>query len=268
MHADLLDAKSEGRLFGILNGCEYTDYPKSRIEGWPELVSEMQQQQLAWMGASPLSHSAHIIAQHRLNALTATRPDFLLTSVGRITHQKIGLMLQPVGTGQPALEAILDRLGDSGVFIMLGSGEPESENALTRIAGRYANFIYLQGYSEAIGDALYALGDLFFMPSAFEPCGISQMLAMRAGQPCLVHHIGGLRDTVADGKTGFTFTGDQPTHRAENLLAAFQRALNLKQNNPSAWSALRKSAKAQRFLWADTVKAYLEHLYRYTETIN
>ena len=73
----------------------------------------------------------------------------------------------------------------------------------------------LRGYSDALARALYAAGDLFLMPSSFEPCGIGQMLAMRDGQPCLVHHVGGLRDTVLDDETGFAFSGDGLTAQAE-----------------------------------------------------
>ena len=144
---------------------------------------------------------------------------------------------------------------------MLGSGEPECEQPLVRIASEFDNFIFLQGYSETIGDALYHLGDLFFMPSAFEPCGISQMLAMRAGQPCLVHHIGGLRDTVVDGKTGFAFAGDTLMSKADHLVSTFRHAAQLYQTKPRAWQALRKRAESQRFEWTDTVDAYLRSLY-------
>ena len=53
------------------------------------------------------------------------------------------------------------------------------------------------------------------MPSSYEPCGISQMLAMRRGQPCVAHAIGGLRDTIRDGETGFLFDGSMPDVQAD-----------------------------------------------------
>lgn len=52
------------------------------------------------------------------------------------------------------------------------------------------NFLFLQGFSEELADCLYRGGDLFLMPSSFEPCGISQMQAMRGATPCIVHHVG------------------------------------------------------------------------------
>ena len=99
------------------------------------------------------------------------------------------------------------------------------------------------------------------MPSSFEPCGISQMLAMREGQPCLVHHVGGLRDTVEDNVTGFAFTGKNPTEQANNLISTLQRAIKAK-SKPEKWKAIRKKAAAKRFKWADSVDDYMKHLYQ------
>ena len=188
----------------------------------------------------------------------------LLTSIGRITPQKIGLMSEPTSRGKPALHGVLENLGEHGLLIMIGSGDSEVEIFLTGVAARFDNFIFLRGYSDDLAEALYNLGDLFFMPSSFEPCGISQMLALRAGQPCLVHHVGGLRDTVRDNETGFVFGGDSPTEQADNLVAAMQRALARFQDHPAKWKAMRKAAAAQRFEWGDSVDAYLKYLYRQT----
>jgi starch synthase len=162
---------------------------------------------------------------------------------------------------RPALEGILEALGEHGLLLMVGTGDSDYEQFLTETASRYSNFIFLRGYSESLVAALYDMGDLFMMPSSFEPCGISQMLAMRAGQPCLVHHVGGLRDTVQDNITGFTFTGKNPTEQADNLVATLQRALIVKAR-PKKWQAMCKKAAAMRFRWADSIDAYLKQLYR------
>ena len=87
---------------------------------------------------------------------------------------------------------------------MVGSGESKLQRRMAEIARAHENFLFLCGYSETFSDMLYAAGDLFLMPSSFEPCGISQMLAMRSGQPCVVHAVGGLKDTVRNGVSGFT----------------------------------------------------------------
>jgi starch synthase len=262
LEADLVAAREQGRLFGILNGCEYPKKKKTAAHGWKSLLTLMRAQLPLWISATQTLRSTHYIAQSCLDRLKHRRPGMLLTSIGRITPQKIGLMRQSTSSGKPALHGVLETLGEHGLLIMIGSGDPEVETFLTGVAARFDNFIFLRGYSEELAEALYSLGDLFFMPSSYEPCGISQMLALRAGQPCLVHYVGGLRDTVRDNETGFVFKGNNPAEQADNLVTAMQRALTLFQEHPVKWKAMRKTAAAQRFEWADSVDAYLKHLYR------
>ena len=105
--------------------------------------------------------------------------------------------------------AILEQLAEiNGVFILLGTGAPDYEELFRDMSRTYGNFIFINGQSEDVIDSIYLESDLYFMPSLFEPCGISQMLAMRNGHPCLVHRTGGLKDTVEHLKTGFHFDGD------------------------------------------------------------
>jgi starch synthase len=184
-----------------------------------------------------------------------------VTSVGRITEQKIGLMRELTSSGHPALHDALDALAQDGLMIMAGSGDAECEQFLCETMTLHANFIFLRGYSDELAEALYRLGDLFFMPSSFEPCGISQMLAMRAGQPCLVHEVGGLRDTVVNKRTGLSFNGKNPRTRANALVKTMKTALQLFLGEPQKWQKMRKAAAAQRFSWADSVDAYLQQLY-------
>ncbi len=259
---DLRRAREQGRLFGILNGCEYPKKRSVAISNWPSLRQRIKELILLWASREPVLRSMHFIAHGSLDRLTTSRPSMLITSVGRVTEQKVGLLRQATGTGQPALHGVLDALGRGGLFIMVGSGDPEYEQFLTETSVRYRNFIFLGGYSDELADALYQQGDLFLMPSSFEPCGISQMLALRAGQPCLVHHVGGLRDTVEADRTGFAFTGDTRTEQADALVAAAQRALGLYQKKSKQWQSMRKSARAARFEWTDSIDAYLKQLYQ------
>jgi starch synthase len=87
------------------------------------------------------------------------------------------------------------------------------------------------------------------------------MLSMRAGQPCLVHHVGGLRDTETDDVTGFAFTGYSLTELADALVATLQSALQLHFEHPQHWHAIVEAAGAARFRWSDSVQLYIEHLY-------
>ena len=261
LEADLRAAKTGNRLFGILNGCEYPKKHKPTVTSWAALLKLLRAQVLFMAASSSTLSSALFIAQNRIDKLSSKRPKILLTSVGRITEQKVRLLNQETSTGRPALECILETLGEDGLLIMIGSGDRGYEQFLSETAARYSNFIFLRGYSEAMVTALYDMGDLFLMPSSFEPCGISQMLAMRAGQPCLVHQVGGLRDTVQDNTTGFAFTGGNPTEQADNLVNTLQRAMIAK-TRAKKWQAMRKKAAAKRFQWADSIDAYLKQLYQ------
>jgi starch synthase len=263
LEQDLLKAKKEKRLFGILNGCEYPEEMpfNGGADDWPGLIKLMQDVVMQWTSQSPTLASVHFIALNKLNKFTKRRPQMLITSVGRITDQKVELMCQPTSAGKPALHETLDNLGKQGLLLILGSGVEQYEQFLNQTAAIYDNCIFLCGYSEALGNALYQQGDLFFMPSSFEPCGISQMLALRAGQPCLVHGVGGLRDTIIDNKTGFVFGGDSPTELADALVATAQRAQKLFKKKSPAWQTIRETAAATRFEWAHSIDAYLKQLY-------
>jgi starch synthase len=261
LEADLRAAQAEQRLFGILNGCEYPQPAAGPVQDWPALLQFMRALLLRWISRSATLASAHFIAQQALADLAEKRPSMLVTSVGRITAQKIGLMRELTSTGHPALHDALDALAEDGLMIMAGSGDSECEQFLCETMTSHANFIFLRGYSDELAEALYRLGDLFFMPSSFEPCGISQMLAMRAGQPCLVHQVGGLRDTVHNRRTGLCFNGKNPRTRANALVRTMKAAVKLFLGEPQKWQKMRKAAAAQRFSWADSVDAYLQQLY-------
>ena len=171
------------------------------------------------------------------------------------------LFFETTNTGDAAIEDILEDLGERGVLFLLGSGERRFEKRLEVFAGEYENFVFLRGYSEALGDALYQSGDLFLMPSSFEPCGISQMRAMRDGQACVVHGVGGLYDTVDDGVTGFVFEGSTPQMQATHFAETVERALTLRDSDPLAWQEICKQAAEQRFDWTSAATQYIEQLY-------
>ena len=260
MEQALADAREHGRLFGILNGCAYAARPKRKL-GWKRLLKLCSAELTQWIANDRWVSSAHLLATHRIPDFPTRRPGVVMTSVGRVTAQKVQLFLQPTPAGPTALDLILEHLGSDGVFIMLGSGDQALEQALTRTAARHENFLFLKGYSDAIAHALYQAGDLFMMPSSFEPCGISQMLAMQAGQPCLVHAVGGLKDTVEHMQTGFVFSGDSPMQQAGQFVACTEKALQLRDREPSAFSKIRDQAAAARFTWDKAVAAYEKDLY-------
>lgn len=150
----------------------------------------------------------------------------LIAMVGRLTPQK----------GIDLVDAAFDRLMERGVQLaILGSGYPCYEESLreaeSRYPGRVCSYI---GYNGALSHRMYAGADLFLMPSAFEPCGISQMIAMRYGALPIVRETGGLRDTVVPynrftgAGTGFSFAD----YSADVLLQTVDRALEAWHDDP------------------------------------
>lgn len=274
LEGDLQRVAEQGRLVGILNGCDYSQ-PAVAASSQEQLLTLMEQSLLRWVGDRHSIPAAHFHAQRRVAQWRARASlGRVLTSVGRITPQKSRLFMEDVSSGsaigeQPvlgvpdaqcsALERLLDSL-DDGVFIMVGNGDEALEAFFTAVMARRENFLFLCGFSEALAGAIYATGDLFLMPSTYEPCGISQMLAMRAGTPCVVHHVGGLRDTVSHGENGFVFTGDTAREQAENMLATVQEARALMADT-AAWERICQGAGDSRFSWTKAVDRYLKQLY-------
>jgi len=253
LEAELREAHSEGRLVGILNGCMYPEKTDPAPE-WDEL--------LQLIANRPKIMNASQSADEWLEDHKGKRPKNLLLSIGRVADQKVPLFLEPVGEYGSALECILSALGPDSLFIMLGSGEKHLEDRFASIAASCDNFLYLRGYVDSLSDPLYSIADLFLMPSSFEPCGISQMLAMRAGQPCVVHAVGGLKDTVKDGVTGFVFEGGTPAEQAKGFTVAVQRAISIRSMDQKRWQDICKNAKNERFSWVLAARTYQQGLYR------
>ena len=261
LEADLQEVARRGRLAGILNGCEYPDElpPAPSKQAFIELARDCL---LEWAARESYLTTAFYFARQRLEEWSLRRtPDALVSaSVSRLTAQKMRLMEVEVEAGKTGLEALLQEVGD-GIYIVLGSGDPHFEQLFCAAMARHRNLLFLRGYSDRLSSAIYRFCDLFLMPSSFEPCGISQMLAMRAGKPCLVHETGGLKDTVEDGVTGFSFRGDSPAEQARQMVDAFRRARDTRKHYPDKWREMSRNAAAKRFSWDQSVREYLEQLY-------
>lgn len=260
---DLLAAQQQQRLVGILNGVDYASQMRAPISR-DELFHMMMAQMREYAAEDLMLQSVHGLAADRLQELLGRgdHQKLMLTSVGRISDQKMLILRQRLEDGRFAIDAMLEALGDRGCFVMVGNGDVMLEQFLYAASKRHPNFVFLQGFYADIGQRLYENGDLFIMPSSFEPCGISQMISMRHGQPCLVHAVGGLRDTVQDGVSGFCFAANGLLPQAHAMVAALQRALDTLQNDVDKTQQMRDTAAAQRFSWQAVVPAYLNDLYR------
>lgn len=259
LEQDLQNVAILGRLVGILNGCEYPE-KRGRKPAWTRLVAMMRLQVNAWLQAED-DTTFHELAVQRLATLNRKRPGNVFVSIGRLVDQKVRLLFHTMSDGRPALRHVLDELGDDSLLVLLGSGDPHYEQQVLAVAQDSPNLIFLRGYSEQLADPLYRSGDVFLMPSSFEPCGISQMLSMRVGVPCIVHGTGGLRDTVIDDVNGLVFGGTSPDEQASNLIVSVRRAMAIRAKTPERWNKIRAAARAARFDWDKSAQQTIDELY-------
>ena len=259
LEQDLILANNEGRLHGILNGVNYANM---RVAQTGKLYTNILKQIYRWIQEESKKYKADILANtgEKVVELLDNPPAFIASSVARMTEQKFYFFKR----NPLALKAILENLkAHNGIFILLGTGEPEYEALMREISYQHSNFIFINGQSEDIIDSIYLESNLYFMPSLFEPCGISQMLAMRNGVLCLVHHTGGLKDTVRKGIDGFAFEGDNIDETINQMVIEFDNCLEVFFNDKPSWNKMKRKAKAARFSWEDAVKKYYSKLYTY-----
>lgn len=195
-------------------------------------------------------------------AKQALRERFGLTSqphalvfgvVSRLSTQK-GLHLLPL--------VLQELVQQGGQIALLGQGEAELEQAFLDAAARYPGQVAVHiGYDEGSAHAVVAGADVIMVPSAFEPCGLTQLYGLRYGTLPLVRRVGGLADTVVDctpqslhegTATGFVF--DDLSR--DGLLGALQRAFALFQS-PRKWASVQRTGMALRFDWRASAQHYL-----------
>ena len=150
---------------------------------------------------------------------------------------------------------------ENAQLLILGTGEPQYENFFRDLAKQLPEQVSAQiTFNLGLADRVYAGGDIYLMPSKSEPCGLSQMNAMRYGTVPVVHATGGLKDTVppcdADGKGGLGFTFQ--SYNADDFFASIQRALNLYNTDREAWQALQKKEMETDFSWDVPAARYME----------
>lgn len=179
----------------------------------------------------------------------------IVSMVGRLVSHK----------GLDLVEHILHEIMALGVqFVVLGTGDRRYEERLSEIASRYPGRMSVNIlFDGALASQIYAGSDLFLMPSLTEPCGLSQMVAMRYGAVPIVRETGGLHDTVPAyhpiEKTGrgFTFVD----YNAHEMLGAIRRAVTMYREQKMDFDALQRRNMKEAFGWELSVKRY-EALYR------
>lgn len=188
--------------------------------------------------------------------LTVRDDQPLMTMVTRLTRQK----------GMDLVTYALDRILSNGVQVaVLGTGDYEYENALRYFASKYPGQMAARiQFDSALSQRMYAGSDMFLMPSLFEPCGLSQMIAMRYGTLPVVRETGGLKDTVipynyetGEG-TGFSFAN----FNGDEMGDAVFRGARLFWDNHDAWNNVVTQAMNQDFSWTRSARKYMD-LYRW-----
>jgi len=146
-------------------------------------------------------------------------------------------------------------------LLILGTGEPQYETFFKDLANQFPEQVAAKiTFNLKLASRIYAGGDIYLMPSKSEPCGLSQMNAMRYGTVPVVHATGGLKDTVppadenGEGGLGFTFQ----SYNADDFMAALKRALALYNNNREGFRALQKKEMETDFSWNVPAGRYME----------
>lgn len=177
---------------------------------------------------------------------------FMIGIVSRLTSQK----------GFDLIQHVIEEITAEDVqLVILGTGESGFENTFNYFAWKYpqrvSSNIY---YSEELSHMIYAASDAFLMPSSFEPCGLSQLMALRYGSVPIVRETGGLRDTVESYNeynntgTGFSFAN----YNAHEMLYTVQYAKRVYYEKKRAWNSIVERGMRQDFSWGTSALKYQE----------
>jgi len=149
--------------------------------------------------------------------------------------------------------------GEAQCVVLGGAGDPRYEAMLRQLAGHHRErMTVFFGYDAELAPLIYAGSDLFLMPSVFEPCGLSQLIAMRYGSVPVVRATGGLVDTVRDGVTGFAFDHIS----ADAFWNALRGALHIYRADPENWRAIQRNGMSGNYSWETSARSY-QQLYEW-----
>ena len=197
------------------------------------------------------------VALQKQLGLEVNKDKFMIGIVSRLTDQK----------GIDLVAYIMDEMCSRNDIqvVVLGTGTAEYENMFRYFDWKYGSNVSANiYYSEDMSHKVYASCDAFLMPSLFEPCGLSQLMALRYGTIPVVRETGGLKDTVwpynkFEGTgTGFSFSN----YNAHEMLGAIDYAKYVYYNNKREWNKLVDRAMAADFSWKNSAKKY-ENLYNW-----
>lgn len=225
--------RAQKRLRGILNGIDVAAHDPA-ID--PELPSPFSSQDLTGKGKCRT-------ALHKELGLQLKEDQPLAAMICRLTEQK----------GFDLLVAAADKIVQSGIgIVVLATGDADKAAVLRQVEKRHPKSMkFVEAFDAPLAQRIYAGADIFMMPSAFEPCGLGQMFAMRYGTVPVARYTGGLADTVFEGINGFVFGERSP----DALAHAMQRA-GRAFRDPSVWRLLVTAGMRQDFGWQRSAREY------------
>lgn len=241
----LLSARSAD-VVGIVNGISYKEWnPK-------EDGMIFENYSLRNVFAGKKANKAQL--QRMLN-LPEDENVMLIGIVSRLTSQK----------GFNLIAEAMEQLCEGGVqLVVLGTGDEEYENLFRHYAWKYPDRVSANIYfSNDLSHKIYASCDAFLLPSAFEPCGLSQLISMRYGTVPIVRETGGLRDTVSPYNeytgegTGFSFAG----FNSRDMMKIINYAKDVYYNKPKAWKGLIRAGMSGDYSWRASAEKYMR-MYR------
>jgi starch synthase len=244
MGLDPLLRERRDRLFGVLNGLDYNEWnPSTDPAITHRFAADTLDRRIG--NKAVLQQQSHLPVQ----------PDIpLIGMVSRLDQVKGMDLIEPV------LEWLLRR---DAQFVLLGTGQPEYHEMFERIQSRYPTKMHaFLRFDASLARRIYAGADIFLMPSAIEPCGLGQMIAMHYGCVPVVRATGGLADTVSDyaaqpGRgTGFVFSD----YTAEACQAVLERAMAV-YGDRREWRVLQQRGMTTDLSWTASAEAYVG-LYR------
>lgn len=238
----LLRARS-GDLRGIVNGIDYTDF---NPESDPHIVKQYDAVNF---------RKEKVKNKRALQQELGLRQDdrkMMIGLVSRLTDQK----------GLDLVAYVMDELCQDDIqLVVLGTGEERYENMFRHFDWKYGDKVSANiYYSDPLSHKIYASCDAFLMPSLFEPCGLSQLMALRYGTIPIVRETGGLKDTVQayneyeSTGTGFSFTN----YNAHEMLNTIRYAEHIYYDKKREWNKMVDRAMAEDFSWEVSAKKYQE----------
>lgn len=227
--------RRDDRIIGILNGIDTQLWNPSSDPNLPEHFTKKT--------AHEVKPRIKKLLQKALRLPESDVP--LFGFVGRMEHRQKGLDL---------IAAAIKKLPpESYQIAVLGTGQKALVTLFKNLAKTHGNVSFTHTFDERLARRIYAGSDIMLVPSKFEPCGLTQLIAMRYGTLPLVRKTGGLADTVTDGKKGFVFGAYTRTALMQKMLVA----IGIYQSDKTHFQKMIHTVMAADFSWQHQVKEYI-----------